>query len=112
MNILWNTARTLVAALTIVAVSELSQRRPKIGGLLLSLPLISILAFLMSWTQHGDLGAVSKMARETLVLVPLGLVFFVPVGFAEQIGLGFWSAFTLGIATTAAALSLWLRFGF
>lgn len=112
MSFWWNIVRTGLAALTIVVVSELSQRHPKIGGLLLSLPLISILAFAMSWQQHGDLAAVSRLARETLILVPLGLVFFVPMAFAQTLGLGFWQAFAAGMLGATITLGLWIRFGF
>lgn len=111
MNLWWNLTRTVIAAVTIVAVSETSQRFPRVGALLLSLPIISILAFVMSWTQHGDLPAVSRMARETLVLVLLGLVFFVPLAFADRLGLGFWSALTAGVVAASVTLGLWFQFG-
>jgi hypothetical protein len=111
MNLWWNLTRTIIAAVTIVAVSETSQRFPRVGALLLSLPLISILAFVMSWTQHGDLPAISRMARETLVLVLLGLVFFVPLAYADRLGLGFWSALATGVAAASVTLGLWLQFG-
>jgi len=111
MNLWWNLTRTLIAALTIVAVSESSQRFPRIGALLLSLPIIGILAFVMSWTQHGDLPAISRLARETLILVSLGLIFFVPLACAERLGLGFWSALAAGAAAASVTLGLWLQFG-
>lgn len=111
MSLWWNLARTVVAAVIIVAVSETSQRFPRVGALLLSLPLISILAFVMSWTQHGDLPAISRMARETLVLVLLGLIFFVPLAYADQLGLGFWSALAAGVAAASVTLGLWLQYG-
>ncbi len=111
MSLWWNLTRTIIAAVTIVAVSETSQRFPRVGALLLSLPLISILAFVMSWTQHGDLPAISRMARETLVLVLLGLVFFVPLAYADRLGLGFWSALAVGVAVASVTIGLWFQFG-
>lgn len=56
----------------------------------LSLPLVSILAFLLAWHRDHDLPAISRQARETLILVQLGLPFFVPLAFADRVGLGFW----------------------
>ena len=38
-----------------------------------------------------------RLARETLVLVPLGLPFFIPLAFASRLGLGFWPALGAGI---------------
>jgi hypothetical protein len=72
--IVWNILRVAVAAVIIVAVAELSKRFPRYGALLLSLPIISILAFVMSWFQHHDLPAISKLAKETIrVLGVVGL---------------------------------------
>lgn len=110
MGIFWNVARVGIAAVIIVAVAELSKRWPRYGALLLSLPLISILAFAMSWVQHHDLPAISRMARETLVLVPLGLPFFVPLAFASRFGLGFWTAMLVGIALAGVTIGSWFLF--
>jgi hypothetical protein len=44
MGNVWNIVRVTVVALTVVAVAELSKRYPRWGALLLSLPIVSILA--------------------------------------------------------------------
>jgi hypothetical protein len=108
MGILWNIVRVGIAALTIVAVAEVSKRSPRFGALLLSIPVVSILAFVMSWAQHRDLPAISRMARDTLVLVPLGLPFFVPFAFTEKLGLGFWPAIVVGVVLATATIGAWL----
>ena len=74
-------ARGLIAGAVIVGVTVLANRSPRWGAFLLTLPLVSILAFLSTWQQRHDLGAISRVARETLVLVPLGLPFFTERGF-------------------------------
>lgn len=104
----WTIFKTVIAAVIIVAVSEVSHRLPRLGALLLTLPIVSLIAFVMSWQQHRDLPAMSRLARETLVLVPLGLPFFVPLAFAERFGLDFWPAFITGLALAAATIGLWL----
>lgn len=50
------------------------------------------------------------MARQMLVLVPLSLVFFVPLAFADRLHLSFWPAFAIGLAlvTVAVTAYLWL----
>jgi hypothetical protein len=108
---LWTLVKAGIAAAVIVAVSELSQRTPRVGALLLTLPLVSILAFVMSWQQHHDLPAISRLAQETLILVPLGLPFFMPLAFAERLGLGFWSAGRLGVILAAATIGIWFAVG-
>ena len=102
----WMLVRAAIAAGIIVTVSEVAQRWPRVGGLLLTLPLVSILAFIFNWTRDHDLTVVSKLARETLVLVPLGLPFFLPLAFAERLGLGFWAALTLGLGLASVTIGM------
>ena len=60
-----------------------------------------------TWLQTRDLPAVSRLARDTLVLVPLGLPFFVPLAFANQLRLGFWPAVGTGLAAATVAIIAW-----
>jgi hypothetical protein len=108
MGIVWNVVRVAIVAVIVVAVAELSKRYPRYGALLLSLPIVSILAFLLSWFQHRDLPGISKLARETLILVPLGLPFFIPFAFASRLGLNFWSSFGAGIFLASLTIGVWL----
>ena len=108
MSILWNAARVLLVATIIVAVGNVSRRYPRAGALLLSLPIVSILAFLVGWFQHHDLKSISQLARETLILVPLGLPFFVPLALASRIGIGFWAAFFAGVVLASLTIGAWL----
>ena len=110
MESVWTIVRVAIAAIIIVIVSDLSKRFPRYGALLLSLPLISVLAFLFSWFQHRDLAAISRLSRETLVLVPLGLPFFLPFVFATRLGLTFWSSLGAGIALATLTIGAWLAF--
>lgn len=103
----WIITKTGIAAVVVVAVSEISQRHPRCGAVLLTLPIVSILAFVMSWHQHHDLPAISRLARETLILVPLGLPFFLPLAFANRLGWGFWPALLAGLALASATIGLW-----
>ena len=111
MGIVWNIVRVGIVAVIVVVVAELSKRYPRYGALLLSLPIVSLLAFLLSWLQYRDLAAVSRLARETLVLVPLGLPFFVPFAFATRLGLDFWSSLGAGIALASLTIGVWLWLG-
>lgn len=109
---MWLTiAKALIAAVIIVTVSEIANRLPRVGALLLSLPLVSLLAFVFTWTKHEDLTTISRLARETLILVPLGLPFFLPLAFSDRLGLTFWPAFLTGIALASSTISLWFWLG-
>jgi hypothetical protein len=107
----WMLTRAGIAAATVVLVSEVAQWLPRLGALLLTLPVISIIAFVMTWTEYNDLRTISRLARETLVLVPLGLPFFVPLAFCERLGLSFWLACGAGLALASITISAWFWFG-
>ena len=103
--------RFVIPILIIAAVSELSRRSPRLGALLLTLPMISVLAFGAAWFKDHDLKAVSKLARETLILVPLGLPFFLPLAYADRLGLNFWSAMVAGLILASITIGLWFACG-
>lgn len=106
----WIVFRGISAGLIVIGVSLLSERHPRVGALLLSLPVVSMLAFVAAWLGQRDVSAISTFARETLVLVPLGLTFFLPLAFARQLQLSFWPAFALGAFLAAATIGAWFIF--
>jgi len=110
MELLWNVLRVVVVAVIVVTVAGISKGSPRLGAVLLSLPIMSILAFQFSWLQHHDLPAVSRMARDTLVLVPLGLPFFIPFALADRFGWNFWCCMAAGIVLASLAIVTWLAF--
>ena len=111
MGILWNIARVVISAAIVVAAAELSKRFPRYGALLLSLPIVTFLALVMSWIQFHDLPAISKLSKETVILVLLGLPFFLPLMYASHLGLGFWTSLALGVALATLIMGAWLAFG-
>ena len=107
----WLIVKTLISAAVIVAVSEIAGRYPRVGGLVLTLPVVSIIAFVMTWTKQGEMGTITTLARETLVLVPLGLPFFVPFALANRTGLSFWPSFALGLVLASLTIGAWFQYG-
>lgn len=108
---MWLTlVKGLIAGAIVVAVTEIGPKYPRIGGLLLTLPLVSIVAFTMAWTKQRDLPAISALANETLILVPLGLPFFIPLAFADRLGLGFWFAMAAGLLLASATIGSYFWF--
>ena len=70
--------KALISGVIIAAVSEIAKRSPGIGALILSLPLISILAFIWLWRDTGDREGIAALAQSTfwfvLPTLPLFLV--------------------------------------
>lgn len=102
--------RALVAGLVVAGVSELADRHPRLGALLLTLPVVSIVAFVAVWQKEQDIGAINRLARETLVLVPLGLPFFIPLAFSQRLGLSFGGAFVAGFVLASLTIGSWIQF--
>jgi hypothetical protein len=50
------------------------------------------------------------MARETLILVPLGLPLFIPLALAPRWGWDFWPSFVAGIVLASLTIGAWLWF--
>lgn len=107
----WTVGKAMIAAVIIVTVSEIGDRRPRLGALLLTLPVVSILAFIFAWTNDRDMASISRLAREALIMVPLGLPFFVPLAFAGRLGLDFWPAFVTGVLLASLTIGLWFWLG-
>jgi hypothetical protein len=102
--------KIFISAAVIVLVSEIAGRSPRLGGLVLSLPIVSILAFVMTWYAQREMAVITGLARETLILVPLGLPFFVPFAFANKTGLTFWPSFIFGVLMVSATIGLYFLF--
>jgi hypothetical protein len=99
--------RGVVAGLVVVGVTELAGRYPKLGALLLTLPIVSVVAMVATWTKDHDLPVIARLSRESLILVPLGLPFFLPLAFADELGLSFWPALVCGLVLASAMIGLW-----
>jgi hypothetical protein len=103
---LYLAVKALVSGVIIAAVSEIAKRSPGFGALILSLPLISILAFIWLWRDTGDQAGIAALAQSTFWFVLPALL---------RSGVGFWAALGLSCLMTMAlyAAMVWAlgRFG-
>lgn len=70
------TIKTLLTALIVAAVSELSQRYTLLSALLIALPLTSILAFCWIYYESRDTQKIIAMSNSVFWLVIPSLLFF------------------------------------
>jgi hypothetical protein len=101
--------RGAVAGFLVVAVAEIAGRFPRIGALILTLPIVIPVVFLTMYLKNSELAPIARLARETLILIPLGLPFFVPLAVAPRMGIGFWPAFLAGLFMVAGTIAIYLR---
>ena len=100
----------VIAGFVVVAVSEVARRYPRVAEVLLAVPLVVFAVYAVVYNQVPELGPISKMARQMLVLVPLSLTFFVPLAFADRLHLTFWPAYLIGLALVTVSVAGYLWF--
>jgi hypothetical protein len=107
--------KALISGVIIAAVSEIAKRSPGIGALILSLPLISILAFIWLWRDTADQEGIAALAQSTFWFVLPTLPMFLVLPALLRGGVGFWAALGLSCLMTMAlyAVMVWAlgRFG-
>ena len=103
------------SSILVVLVSEVSKRSTLIGGLLASLPIVSLLAIVFLYSDTKDVSKVAELATSIFWLVLPSLVFFIlfPVLLSKNIG--FYLSMAVSIVATIACYYLMIlalaRFG-
>lgn len=92
-----------------------ARRYPGAGGLIASLPLISVLGMIWLWRDTGDPVRMAAHAEATFWFVLPSLPMFLLIPYLLRQGLSFWLALTLGclLTMTLYAAMVWAgpRFG-
>ena len=91
-----------ISAAVLVAVSEISKRNSFAGGLLASLPLTSLLAFLWLWRDTHDSAKISALSTSILWLVLPSLSFFIALPLFLKKGVAFHPALGASIVVMLA----------
>ncbi len=94
---LYYLTKLLVSAAIIVVVTEVAGRAPALGGLIKSLPIISLIAILWLWHDTGDAGKIAELSISTLWFVLPSLPFFVLLWAMLKRGMDFPIAFTASL---------------
>src|SRR5437764_13641417 len=90
--------KILVSALIIVAVTELSKRGGTFwGGVLASLPLTSLLAFLWLYGETRDVGRIASLSWSIFWLVLPSLTLFIALPILLKRGLAFAAAISISL---------------
>jgi uncharacterized membrane protein (GlpM family) len=97
--------KTLISAILIVAISEVSKRSTLIGGLLASLPLTSLLAFLWLYYETRNPQAIADLAINILWLVIPSLILFILLPLLLKKQMAFYPALLISCLATAIAYS-------
>lgn len=108
-------AKALLSGVIVAAVSEVSKRYPGFGGLIASLPLVSVLGMMWLWRDTGDVERMAAHAEGTFWFVLPSLPMFLLIPALLRKGVAFWPSLAVGCALTVGlyVLMTWLgpRFG-
>lgn len=99
--------KTLVAAVLIVAATEIGKRTPRLGGLILALPLTSIIALVWLYATERNSEKVAALSSSTLWFVLPSLLLFIALPFLLHRGVSFPVALLVSCVVTAAAYAVW-----
>lgn len=102
--------KVILSSAVIVIATELSKQQTWWGSMVISLPLVSLLAMVWLYLDTGDTAKVAAFAWGVFWLVIPSLALFVVMPLAIRAGWGFWAALIAGCVVTAGLylFELWL----
>jgi hypothetical protein len=113
--VLYLALKALISGVIVAAVSVIARRYPGLGGLVASLPLISVLGMIWLWRDTHDPMKMAAHAEGTFWFVLPSLPMFLLIPWMLRQGSSFWSALIAGCLLTvllyAAMTLIGPRFG-
>lgn len=102
--------KSALSGIIVMAVSEIARRSPVLGGLVASLPLISLLGIIWLWKDTGDVERVADHAQATFWFVLPTLPMFLLLPYILRQGVNFWLALGISCAVTIGLylMTFWL----
>ena len=98
----WLAIKALISGIIVAAVSEVAKRYPGFGGLIASLPLVSVLGMLWLWKDKPDAANMAAHAEGTFWFVLPSLPMFLAIPAMLRAGVNFYVALALGCVLTIA----------
>lgn len=82
--------KALLSGAIIATVSEVARRSPGIGGLIVSLPLISLLTFIWLWRDTGDSERIAALSQSAFWFFLPSMPLFLVLPLLLRAGVHFW----------------------
>jgi hypothetical protein len=103
--------KAVLSGIIVAAVSEIARRNPGAGGLLASLPLVSVLGMIWLWRDTGDPVRMAAHAEATFWYVLPSLPMFLLIPLMLRSGWGFWLTLLAGCLLTMALYAAMITLG-
>ena len=98
--------KAAISGVLVMVISEVARRSPGIGGLIASLPLVSVLAIIWLWRDTSDIERIAAHAESTFWFVLPSLPMFLIFPAMLRHGHGFWLSLVVCCLVTMALYSL------
>ncbi len=93
--------KALISGIIVAAASEVARRWPGVGRLIVSLPLVSLLAMIWLWRDTGDSERIAQLAHSAFWFFLPSIPLFLVLPALLRSGFGFWVAFIMSVTMTA-----------
>ncbi len=107
--------KAALSGIIVAAVSQIAKRYPGIGGLIASLPLVSVLGMIWLWNDTHDPDRMAAHVSATLWFIAPSVPMFVLIPLLLKRGVTFWPSLAAGCLLTISlyTLMIWAapRFG-
>ena len=100
--------KIIFTALVIVIISEIAKRSTLIAGIVASIPLTSLLAFMWLYFDTQDPNSIRDLSRNILLMIPPSMTFFIVLYSLIGWNISFYSSLSISILLTAFVY--WLYF--
>jgi hypothetical protein len=111
----WYLTKIAITAILIVAISEISRRSTLLGGILASVPLVSVLAMIWLYVDTHDTTRIASLSQSIFWLVLASLPLFVVLPLLLKKGINFYLSMGIGLTVMIACYFLLIaalrRFG-
>jgi hypothetical protein len=95
-------AKAAISGILVLIISEVVRLRPSIGGLIASVPLISVLSFIWVWQETADPERIAAQSQSTFWFVLPSLPMFLLLPVLLRTGVAFWWGLLACCVLTAA----------
>ena len=100
--------KIIFTALVIVIISEIAKRSTLIAGIVASIPITSLLAFMWLYFDTQDPHSIRDLSRNILLMIPPSMTFFIVLYSLIVWNISFYSSLSIAILLTAFVY--WLYF--
>ena len=94
--------KILITALIIVVASEVAKKSSLLAGLIVSMPLVTVLTLIWLYWDTRDAQQVTDLTNNTLLMIVPSLTFFIFLPISLRLGIDFVPSMMIAILGTAA----------